>query len=643
MCFKNLPIEFDEQGRAYLKEGVEEPFAYKKGSPGLVGHGSGIPALKGGADGETEYTIDPVTRVAGALGFHTMCDLKERKVTEAHSYATLFRGYEVILKGRDPRDAIDISSRACGVCGGVHSTCASMALEMAFPVVPPPMGVVARNLGEAAEFLYDHPLHLYLLAGPDYSERTIRATNPEIWEAAQGTSAPHKDIHGFQTLGEIMTALNPLTGKLYLEALDITRVAREACAFMYGKYPHPSTLVPGGVSTLLDFTAFNNYYTRLMKLIDYSKRMVGIWDDVFDFLLAQNPEYAKVGMRPKNMIGTGCFDDPEAYDATYANCNEWGERRWATPGVIIDGELRTTKLQQINIGIEEFVEHSFYDEWDGQAMKTDPAGNPISPNHMWNKRTIPKPVGRSWREKYSWATSPRWDRTVMESGCYSRLWNTALAQKLPENDFIQATGHSLKMLLPKSTTLPEMEFEWKIPETLNAIERNRARAYCMPWMCLIAMANVLKAFELLRAGQTKTATPFEVPKKGTQVGVGFWEAGRGYLTHHIIIENGKIANYQILTPSTWNASPVDPFGNPGAYEQAVLNSPILEQFSTPEEFKGIDIQRAIRSFDPCMPCTTHIYAGGRTIVRDVTSCACTLDESDLLGSANEVARREAVS
>lgn len=621
MCFKNLPIEFDEQGRASLKEGVRDPYAYtatrRKDDPGSL--------ARAAERHFKELTIDPVTRVAGALGFHTQCDLTERKVVEAHSYATLFRGYEVILKGRDPRDAIDISSRACGVCGGVHSTCASLALEMAFPVKPPPLGIVARNLGETAEFLYDHPLHLFLLAGPDYSQSIVQQTNPEIWEQAERTPAPHADVHGFRTVGDILIGLNPLTGKLYLEALEVTRLAREMCVFMYGKYPHPSTLVPGGVSTTLTFTSFNEYYTRLVKLFDYSKKVVAIWDDVFNFFLAANPRYAEVGARPVNMISNGIFDDPDAYDATYERCNEWGERRFTTPGVLVSGELRTTKLQQVNLGVEEFVEHSFYDKWEGQPMPTDPLGAPLSPSHPWNKRTLPKPVGRNWREKYTWDTAPRWDRTAMEAGCYARMWITALARKLQANPFIQATGRSLKMVVPKAT-LPEMEFEWRIPETLNAIERNRSRAYCMPWMCLIAMTNLLKAFELLRKGETKAWTPYELPQRGTKIGVGFWGAGRGFLTHWVILENGKIANYQIITPSTWNASPQDPWGNPGPYEEAVLNSPILETFATPEAFKGIDIQRAIRSFDPCMPCTTHIYAGDRVITRDVTSCACGLEE-----------------
>ena len=127
-----------------------------------------------------EWSIDPVTRVAGALAVHTVLDLETRTAVEAHSMAMLFRGYEIILKGRDPRDAIDISSRACGVCGGVHASVSSLAIEMAFGIQPPPLGVCVRNLGEVAEMFYDHPLHLGLLAGPDYSTAIVSVTNPEL-------------------------------------------------------------------------------------------------------------------------------------------------------------------------------------------------------------------------------------------------------------------------------------------------------------------------------------------------------------------------------------------------------------------------------------------------------------------------------
>jgi len=623
MCFKNLPVEFDADGKPYLREGIANPYEYKPRKDLTDGQIKDLLTRNGHLK---EVNFDPVTRVAGALAFHSVTDLEKRTVVETNAVATLFRGYEVILKGRDPRDAIFISSRACGVCGGVHSTCAALTLEMAFGITPPPLGVVVRNMLLAAEFLYDHPLHLFLLAGPDYSQMAVENTNPELWELAQRTPSDHGNVHGYATIGAIMADLNPLEGKLYLEALAMTRVAREAYVILGGKYPHPETIVPGGISTTVSLTTFNEYYSRLVKLFDYAKKVALLWDDVFDFFLRANPQYAKVGARAKNLIDTGIWDDPDLYDASYANCNDWGNGRWATPGVIVDGELRTTNLKDINIGIEEFVEHSFYESWtdENQRFRTDPSGGPLSPNHPWNKETKPRPEGINWKEKYTWDTAPRWDRLAMETGPYSRMWNTAVAQKMSKNDFIEATGHSLKMRLPRATT-PELELEWHVPQDWNALERNRARAYAVAYTALVAMNNWLKGMELLRAGKTAVSTPFELPRRGTQVGVGFWGAGRGYLTHHMVVDNGKIANYQIITPSTFMASPRDPFGNMGPYEEAVLNTPLLEQFDKPEDFTGIDILRAIRSFDPCMPCTTHVYAGDRTIVREVNTCACGVD------------------
>ena len=414
MCFKNLPIEFDSSGKAFLKAGFSDPFAFDASAKRAYVRPGGGNAASGAPPRLREWSIDPVTRVAGALAVHTVLDLESRQAVEAHSMAMLFRGYEVILKGRDPRDAIDISSRACGVCGGVHSTVSSLAIEMAFGICPPPLGVLVRNLGEVAEMFYDHPLHLGLLAGPDYSTAIVSVTNPELVTLAGRTPARHADVHGFRTVKDIMDGLNPLEGKIYLEALEYTRIARVMCTLMYGKYPHPSTLVPGGVSTTVTTSTFNEYYANLAKILDYSKRLAGIWDDICDFFLEANPRYAEVGERPINLIQTGIWDDPEAYDATYANCDAWGQRRYSAPGIVVNGELITTQLTKINMGIEEFVEHSYYEDWTGGGRKpghfpTDSLGNPLSPYHMWNKETIPRPEGKNFKEKYSWDTAPRWD------------------------------------------------------------------------------------------------------------------------------------------------------------------------------------------------------------------------------------------
>ncbi|MCA1585698.1 MAG: nickel-dependent hydrogenase large subunit [Acidobacteria bacterium] len=630
MCFKNLPVEFDKDGRPFLKQGIADPYTASREAPPV-----GVPTQLS-ADKIEELVrrnghiksldFDPITRVAGALALHTVADLKERRVLEARSMATLFRGYEVIMIGRDPRDAIFITSRACGVCGGVHSTCSALATEMAIGCRPPKLGIAIRNLALALEFLYDNPLHLHLLAGPDYSAAIIGPTNPSLLARARKTEAQYVDVHGYPMVGDLMDDLNPLTGHLYLEALHMTRVAREAYVLICGKYPHPQTIVPGGMSSTVDLTVMNEMFVRLAQFFDYSKKIARIWDELTDFFYAANAEYKKVGARRMNMIDTGIFDHEDAYDATYENASAWGDRRWATPGAIVDGKLVTTDLHTINMGLEEFVEHSFYDEWTGAARRfpTDPVGKPLSPYHPWNKVTKPRPQGQNWKEKYTWDTAPRWDRYAMEAGCYARLCNTAMAQKIDQSPFMESTGHSMKFLVPRGA-LPEMELEWHVPEVWNAFERNRARAYCVPFTALTALINWRFAMEELKEGRTQTSTPFEIPQRGEQLGVGFWGAGRGYLTHHLVLDRGAVANYQIITPSTWNASPTDRWGQPGPYEEAVLNTPLLEETDDPQEFKGIDVLRTVRSFDPCMPCTTHIHTDGAVVTREVNTCACGLD------------------
>jgi hydrogenase large subunit len=206
----------------------------------------------------------------------------------------------------------------------------------------------------------------------------------------------------------------------------------------------------------------------------------------------------------------------------------------------------------------------------------------------------------------------------MESGPLARQWITAVAAKV-QNEFIRAVPGGLEIDLPRGETAATT-LHWRIPARLNALERNRARAYHVGYCGMVAYTFLLKAFEYLRQGRTAMAVPYTIPPAA--VAVGFWEAGRGTLTHHVVLEDRRIANYQIVTPSTWMASPQDPFGRPGPYEEAVLNTPILEEFTRTDDFTGIDILRTIRSFDPCMPCTVHLYAGGRVLHRDATTCMC---------------------
>jgi hydrogenase large subunit len=630
MCFKTLPVEFDERGRATLRGGIPNPYDVTVTTPDVgmteEERTARIERLVARNGHVKDFNMDPVTRIAGAMAVHVTADLENRAYLDSHAVATLFRGYEVILMGRDPRDAIFVSSRACGVCGGVHAHAAAYAIEAAMGITPPPLGTVVRNMTEAAEMGYDNPLHLYLLAGPDYSESVVRTTTPALWPRAEAWKCPNVHIHGFATMADLMTALNPLTGKLYREGLEFTRLSREMVVLLTGKYPHPENVVPGGVSTTLTLQTLNEYHSRLGKIFDYAQRMMAVWDDIPTFFYEADDRFQMTGYRPTNHIDPGYWDDPLAYDATYENCNAWGEKRWSTPGVVIDGELLTTRLTDINIGWEEFVEHSYYEESSTTRFATDPLGNPLSPYHPWNKRTLPKPGAKNWKDKYTWACTPRWDRQVVEAGCYSRLLMTAKAQKMPQSEFMTATGSGMRFLVPKGET-GEREVEWRVPEKWNAFERNRGRAYHYLFSQLVALESLLQAYDLHKQGERRVAalTPEELEDAipdDERVSVGWWGAGRGWLTHHLVMDKGKITNYQICTPSTINASPRDPWGQPGPYEEAVMNTPIIEEMSDPSSFTSIDMLRAIRSFDPCMPCTTHVHTGAGEVVREVNTCSC---------------------
>ena len=190
----------------------------------------------------------------------------------------------------------------------------------------------------------------------------------------------------------------------------------------------------------------------------------------------------------------------------------------------------------------------------------------------------------------------------METGAYARLWMTALGDKLPHRSFIEPTGHSLRLAVPQGA-LPATELEWRAPERWGALERNRAQAYALAHSALVAYESLVIGLDLLRKGGPDAGvfTPYKIPKDARH-GTGLWGGARGYLSHHMTIENRVIQSYQILAPSTFTMSPRDAGGHPGPCEAAVLATPLL---STAQPERCIDVLRTIRSFDPCMSCATH--------------------------------------
>ncbi len=567
-----------------------------------------------------EMSWDPITRIVGSLGIYTKIDFANRRVVECHSTSSIFRGYSIFMKGKDPRDAHFITSRICGICGDNHATCACYAQNMAFGIRPPKIAECIVNLGEAAEYMFDHNIFQDNLVGVDFCEQMVKETNPGVLDQAERTESPHAELHGYRTIADIMRALNPFTGSFYREALQMSRMTREMFCLMEGRHVHPSTLYPGGVGTVPTVQLFTDYIVRLMKYIEFMKKVVPLHDDLFDFFYQALPGYEEVGRRRILLGCWGSFQDPDVCDYTYANMTKWGRAMYVTPGVVVDGKLVTTDLVKINLGIRILLGSSYYDDWDNSEMfvKQDPLGNPVDRKHPWNQSTLPKPQKRDFKGKYTWVMSPRWydDRTKdylaldTGGGPIARFWATALAG-LVDIGYIKATGHSVKIYLPKTTSLPEVEFEWKIPKWSNAIERDRARTYFQAYAAAAALHFAEQALKELHAGRTQTWTDFKVPDEA--IGCGFHEAVRGVLSHHVVIRGGKIANYHPYPPTPWNANPRDIYGTPGPYEDAVQNTPIFEE-NGPDKFKGIDIMRAVRSFDPCLPCGVHMFLGNGKVL-----------------------------
>src|SRR5512138_20522 len=326
-----------------------------------------------------EKNWDPISRIVGNLGVYTKIDFNNRHVAECKVTSSLFRGYSVFLKGKDPRDAHFITSRICGICGDNHATCATYAQNMMFGCVPPHLAEWIINLGEAAEYMFDHNLFQDNLVGVDFCEQMVRETNPEVLERAERTAAPHAGVHGHRTIADIMRALNPFTGEFYREALQVSRYTREMFCLMEGRHVHPSTLYPGGIGTTATIQLMTDYMSRLMRYVEFMKKVVPMHDDLFDFFYEALPGYEEVGNRRILLGCWGSFQDPEYCNFEYRDMTDWGRKMYVTPGIVVDGQLITTDLVEINLGIRILLGSSFYDDWDNQPMfvSHDPLGNPV--------------------------------------------------------------------------------------------------------------------------------------------------------------------------------------------------------------------------------------------------------------------------
>ncbi len=629
-----------------------------------------------------------MTRIEGHLAIYAEIDPSERKVRNSRACMMMFRGFEVILRGRPPEDAIHITSRTCGVCGASHANAAALACDVASGYAPTPLGVALRNMAFAmTDYIYDHSIILNLLGGPDYSELIVSKLTPSVWERARETPTKYSGIHGYKTIADIMRDLNPITGRIWKLTAIYQRIAREAGVLLYGRHPHPSTLVPGGIGVDLSLGEyiFEGYYSRLTALTVWVKFVWAIWQDIHDFFVSIGYGLNGKTHEPPSEVTAGWADDPEVYGqfAKSSGTSNWKtlwehldeiyEARLEKPGYAMGHELVTKSVVEINQGWLEFVDSGFYRDWVKEGIKPpwgdwireDPLGNPLAfgneellPYHPWNKTTLPKPGALNIFEKYSWDAEPRLmlknGRIVpLETNPISQLWiNTLYATKVELGGYEvwKSDGSKLSFTLPRAMPTAgapdpcptpggcpdlygELEITWTLPKYSTTIERVLARAVHLALVANIAWANLLYALRLWSAGHRKASSPWQYGAyPAFSYSFGWLMVPRGVNQHWLVQQHGRIANYQYEAPTTKSGSPrnarcTDPYKDQctGAFEMAVLNCLITEEVE-PESWTGLDIVRAIRSFDPCIACAVaaEVKRDGMVIrkIEKVVSPAC---------------------
>lgn len=533
------------------------------------------------------FLFEPLNRVGGGMSMNVRIDPASGRYADAKLSSNRYRGYEEILRGRDVRDAIYVSSRVCGYHGGQHSIASVQAVEMALDVCPPPMAVALRNLGLCAEMVHAEAAHLVLLAAPDFSRMLVGAHYPDLLSMAQKAPAEHVELHGYPTIGDIMGSFDPITGRWYRDAFSVARIPYEMYSVIHGKYPHPQTIVPGGVASGMSHTAvskIHDYAVRLLSLVDPAKRIATMVFDLLDWL-ASVPGLSDIGVGPANFIDSGMWDEPEPYDHTWEGLSQRSKLRWAAPGVILDGQLVTGDLAEVAAGVEEDVSQSYYDD----------VPRPLrgAPYPVIQRR--PQPQAINWNGKHSWCATARWKGHTVETGPGARLWTTALRGNMPRpNAFVAAENGTVYLLLPEGGQggLKEMMLEWRPPAVWNAIERTRARMYGIVFAALVSAVQTLTVFDLQKESRHQTAVHYKLRRRGERYGAGF--AGDGFLGHWLALNGELIQDYRIIGPSTFNVGP----GGPA--EQAVNATPVLE-----ENPSGQEALIAVRSFDPCLNCATQ--------------------------------------
>ena len=561
--------------------------------------------------------VDPVTRIEG----HMRCEVNVDDagvIRNAVSTGTMWRGLEVILKGRDPRDAWAFTERICGVCTGTHALTSCRAVEDALDIEIPTNANYIRNLMQLALQVHDHLVHFYHLHALDWVDviNALEADPRATSELAQSYSSWPKSSPGYfrdiqnrlkkfvesGQLGpftngywgnpayKLPPAANLMAVSHYLEALDFQKEIVKVHTVFGGKNPHPNWLV-GGMPC-----AINVHDTGAVGAINMERLNLvsSIIDRTIQFVdQVYLPDLQAIGGYYKDWLYGGGLSSQAvmAYGDIPERANDPASHLMPH-GAIVGGDL--SKIHEVDLKdpdqIKEYVNHSWFtypDEsqglhpWEGI---TEPDFT-LGPN---TKGTSTNIEALDEAGKYSWIKAPRWRGHAMEVGPLAR-YIIGYAQgnpefKEPADKFLSDLGAPFEALF-------------------STLGRTAARGLEASWAAHKMRYFHDKLIANIKAGDTATANvakwdPATWPRHAK--GVGQSEAPRGALGHWVEIEDGKIASYQAVVPTTWNGSPRDPEGNIGAFEAALMNTPMAR----PEE--PVEILRTLHSFDPCLACSTHV-------------------------------------
>lgn len=540
---------------------------------------------------QSSYTgpivVDPITRIEGHLRIEV--EVENGRVKDARSVATMFRGLEIILKGRDPRDAQHFTQRTCGVCTYTHALASTRALEDAIGVEIPRNATAIRNLMLGMQYLHDHVVHFYHLHALDFVDVSA-AIKADPVKAAQLNASISKTPLSAETLKTVQTKIQTLvdSGQLgpftnayflgghpayyldpetnlvatahYLEALRKQVKIAQAMAIFGAKNPHTQFTVAGGV------TCYNALKKEPLEQ--------------FEALYKETLEFVEQFYIPDLLLVAGAYKDWANIGGGTVNYMTFGEfpgderkleTRWLKPGIILDRKIDTI-LPFDASKIEEHVRHSWY---EGEQARAPYEGE-----------TAPKFTSMGDTDRYSWMKAPRYDGKVMETG--------PLAQVLVA--YAQGNAAIKPVVDQVLSTLgvgPEALFSTLGRTAARGIETLAIARQTGVWL------EELK--DNLAGGDTKIVENCEVPQSAR--GVGFVNAPRGGLSHWIVIEDGKIANFQLVVPSTWNLGPRDAAGRRSAVEEALIGTPVAD----PK--RPVEILRTVHSFDPCVACGVHVIDG----------------------------------